>query len=554
MKSFTNQAIEVEFDEKLIDDIFAPLNQSDAPGAAVGIAIDGVPVYRKGFGLANMELPITLSPTIRMRLGSTTKHFTAFTYMLLCEQGLARPDDTIGKHLPELNPIIHGITVRQLMGNIGGLREAIDVLTQFSGVDGRRIVTMEEIVSLYRDIDDLNTAPGSTYDYNNGGWVIVSAIIERVAGESLENTMWHHVFEPIGMYDSALRRWDFLCMRNSATCHKAKVSPVEVSRKGMVVSQQQYEKCEPHGGVDIAGAGSVVSTVDDMLRWLAHMDAPRVGSADTWKAMRTSQVLGNGTSTDYGLGLQRIAYRGVETLQHGGGCLGNNVQMLKVPAANLDLIVMVNRSDVWSFSFADKVLDACLPRLQSVNPTRTSSVTTGLFKSETSGRVIQLFEGEEGQQMASVDFHEMPMVNDETGTLRTFGGFATLKYSMELLGNHEAPERLRFVEFGNPDEFARIDPITAEKDSSTRIVGRYVSKTLDTMLTISVVDERLRMHSVGRFGQAWHNLEVMADGIWRTTPADINMLPPWGKVALAPDGGIVFSNACNQNLCFHRAT
>lgn len=70
--------IAVEFDEKKIDAIFADINQCHLPGAAVGIAIGGKPVYRKGFGLASIELPVVLSPSIRMRIYSITKHFTCF--------------------------------------------------------------------------------------------------------------------------------------------------------------------------------------------------------------------------------------------------------------------------------------------------------------------------------------------------------------------------------------------------------------------------------------------------------------------------------------------
>src|SRR5882724_6726848 len=90
----------VKFDEKALDAIFADLNQARLPGAAVGIALNGTPVYRTGFGLANMELPVVRSPTIRMRIGSTSKHFTCLAYLLFCEEGKAGIDDPLAKYLP----------------------------------------------------------------------------------------------------------------------------------------------------------------------------------------------------------------------------------------------------------------------------------------------------------------------------------------------------------------------------------------------------------------------------------------------------------------------
>src|SRR5262245_36241204 len=101
----------VEFDEKKVDAIFSELDQCRLPGAAVGIAIAGKPVYRNGFGLASMELPLTLSPTMRMRIYSITKQFACFAYMLLCEDGRAGIDDPIEKHLPEVHSATHGVTM-----------------------------------------------------------------------------------------------------------------------------------------------------------------------------------------------------------------------------------------------------------------------------------------------------------------------------------------------------------------------------------------------------------------------------------------------------------
>src|ERR1700758_395772 len=141
------EKLRVEFDEAQIDAIFAAVNQCHLPGVAVGIAIRGRPVYRKGFGLASMELPVVLSPSTRMRIYSTTKHFTCLAYMLLCEEGKADIDDPIGKYVPELHSIARGVTAGQLMGNTSGLRDVYDIGYQFSGT-GKR-VTSAQLLALY---------------------------------------------------------------------------------------------------------------------------------------------------------------------------------------------------------------------------------------------------------------------------------------------------------------------------------------------------------------------------------------------------------------------
>jgi CubicO group peptidase (beta-lactamase class C family) len=133
------------FDSTKIDRIFAPLDQCREPGAAVAIAIGGTPVYRRGFGLANMELPILIGPAMRMRIGSITKHVTCLAYMLLCEQGRAGIDDPIEKHVPEIHPIAHGVTMRQLMGHTSGLR---DILSISMSVHGTSAVTTDRELAI----------------------------------------------------------------------------------------------------------------------------------------------------------------------------------------------------------------------------------------------------------------------------------------------------------------------------------------------------------------------------------------------------------------------
>jgi D-aminopeptidase len=530
-------------DEKKVDALFSALNQCHLPGAAVGIAIDGRPAYRKGFGLANAELPLVLSPSLRMRIGSTSKQFTAFTYLMLCEAGLADIDDPIGKFLPELHPVTHRVTMRQLMGNTSGLRDATDLAVQFSGLTGRRVTT-DDLLTFYRDVDDVSFAPGATYNYNNGGWVLLGAVIEKITGQTLEEVMWERVFAPIGMLDTLLRRWDSTFIPNSASCHT-------------MLSSGRYEKAETHGGVDYAGAGSVASTVDDMLRWMAHMDAPTVGTAKTWQLMKTPQILSNGISTRYGMGLQTSRYRGIENIQHGGGGLGSNVQMLKVPAARLDVIIMVNRNDAWSFTFAEQILDACLTGLETAAEPYRGPIVTGVFRSSTTGRIIHLYRHENSAdstgsvQMASIHGHAYPFEPDPHGVLRTAGYGINLHYTLTRVGDPLNPTAIQFEDFGNRDELTAMKP--PQKDAAADVAGRYRSDTTGTEVEISGAAREATMSATGRFGSAAHHLECLAHGIWGSQGADELALPQRGVLAFDEESTeFAFSNAMNRNLRFRR--
>lgn len=507
---------EVSFESGRIDSIFAALDQCRLPGAAVGIGLQGRVVYRKGFGLASMELPAMLSPSMRMRIYSTSKQFTCLAYLLLCEQGLAGIDDTLGAYLPALHLVTHGVTMRQLMGNLGGLRDPHDLTWQFSGTG--RAVSSDDLLSYYRDLDDVNSAPGTAWCYQNGGFLLLSAVIEKITGQLLEAVLRERIFAPLGMHDTLLRRTDNDFVANSATMH-------------MIDGKGGFDRS--YVGTALAGEAGMVSTVDDMLRWMAHMEAPTVGSAATWRLLKEPQQLVNGSSTGYGMGLMSGEYRGVSILHHAGGGQGANSQMLKVPAAGLDLIVMTNRHDVSAAMLAFEILDTCLPELEPLTPRVEATFPRGVFRSPTTGRVLQLTESEQdhpwikkGDPILVLDGFDIPLDrnksrNDSRGDRRTLHLTALLSYmkmSVTPVGDSLEPATILFDDFGNRDELQRVVP---EKKSAGHFIGRYRHRATKTELRIFAAAEGPRMHTEGRFGSADFTLECLAQNIWRarsTTP------------------------------------
>jgi D-aminopeptidase len=518
----------VSFDEQTVDAIFSAVDQCRLPGAAVGIAIHRKPVYRKGFGLAALELPVLLSPSIRMRIGSTSKHFVALAYLLLCEEGRAGIDDPIAKHLPELSAVAPAVTTRHLMANTSGLRDACDIKFHFSGIDTLP-VTCNDLLGFYEGLMDSNALPGQAWIYNNGGWVLLSVAIERISNRPLEEVLRERIFAPIGMHDTLLRRWDSDFVPNSAMTHMS-------SRTGGMV-RGDY-------GLDLAGAGAIASPVDDMLRWLAHMDRPVVGSSRTWQTMRTSQRLLNGAATGYGLGLFLGSYRGVQTLHHPGGWTGNNSQMLKVPAAGLDVVIMVNREDVSAVSLAQSILDACLPQLEPIKAPLSGPFATGVFRSPASGRVVQLF-AEGGKQFAAIDGTSLPVRPDEEGVLWPAESSEGFKQGLRLAG-----DRVQLNDHGNLDELVRVE--VPCQPGFRGIQGRYWSDSTRTDACVVDTAEGLRLRTAGRFGSAEYRLECLATGIWHAKALGVRARYG-GILSFDPDGqAFAFSTFLTRALPFRR--
>lgn len=513
-----------KLDEARIDGIFAGVDQCQLPGAAVAVAIGGVPVYRKGFGLANIELPLLLGPAMRMRIGSTTKHFVALVYLLLCEEGLAGLDDPIGKYLPELHAVNRSVTMRQLMGHTSGLRDAMALSLTINGP--RAPMTDAQLVASYENIDDVEFQPGRSWSYNNGGYVLLTAAIERIVGDSLDTVLRTRIFEPVGMYDTMLRRWDTDFVANSATLH-FRLPDGRFTRDAI--------------GMEISGAGGLVSTMDDMLRWLRHMDAPIVGSAESWQLMRAPQQLSNGTSTGYGFGLIMNEYRGVATVSHGGGVLAGNSQMIKVPAAGLDISVAVNRADVSGADLANQIIDACIEDLAprcDVSFEKRNAV----FVSQRDGRVLELTTDGEMQLLAVDNGPPLPVTANEAGFLRLPDILSFILQSARLDG-----ETLCFTDFGDEELLDRV-----EVDADARIdswVGDYRAAAVGAVATVALIDGEARLTITGPSGATDYKLQPISEMIWKAVPnGPFAMLS--GILTFAPDReAMTFS--CGRMRRFH---
>ena len=281
------------------------------------------------------------------------------------------------------------------------------------------------------------------------------------------------------------------------------------------------------------------------------MDAPVVGTAETWQILKAPQRLANGTSTGYGLGLMSGRYRGHEMLFHSGGLAdGGSSQMLKVPAAGFDVVVLVNRADTAAALLAEHVLDACLAKLDPVRQASRERFAAGTFHSPATSRVVQLF-AKGGQQIVAIDGVEMTVEPDDDGTLRPAGiwKYANARQAVTLQGDRARPDFIQLSDFGNVDELLPVLP-TRNPDAKT-IAGHYRSATIGVDAVISATDRGACLSARGRFGASSFDLECLADGIWRCHST--SSLPVGGMLLFDGDGAAFrFSSARVQALPFRR--
>jgi CubicO group peptidase (beta-lactamase class C family) len=446
-----------QVDASALDQLLAPFDTTAAPGFALGVALGGIPRYRRGVGLASVELPVPLSPTMRMRIGSTSKHFCVLAVMLLQEEGLVSIEDSPRKVLPELPAWADGMTIRQLMSHTSGMRDSLDLLLLSGGMG--RPAAGDKQFQMLAALDSVNFAPGQSWNYNNGGYVLLSVIVERLSGMSLAEFLHTRIFEPIGMNDTVLRLLDTDLLPNSATLH------LPDGKGGWTRGVF---------GPPVAGEGGIASTVDDMLRWLKHMAAPVVGSPETWEAMRTPHA-----THGYGLGLTVNQHRGLTTVHHAGGVIGGSCQMLKVVDCDLDLIIITNgQSAMHLYDLVDKIIDTCIPGLPPAPVDVEAPVIEGEFFSPASGRSLKL-AGHEGKQVMTVGGMTLPATRHADGWIT----IPILPTDLRIRAADAEVSALDAVEFGADD---RLERVAAPREADpASLAGRYASAAAGLTATVS---------------------------------------------------------------------
>jgi CubicO group peptidase (beta-lactamase class C family) len=535
-----------------LDAIFEPANRADAPGLVVGIAHQGRTLYRRGLGLASIEHGVANTPKTRMRIASVSKHFTCLAALLLAEEGKLDLDAPASRVLPEL-PLLQGMpTLRQFMAHTSGYRCFMELAYVGSGMAW---LPRGGGLAMQFAQTEASFAPGDSQLYNNGGYELLSEAIARASGMPFEQFLRERIFVPLDMPNTASVPSDLSLTPGLATLHQA--LPDGSWMRGVTPL------------VDNRGAGAMVTTVDDMLRWLEHLRAPvhRVGSEDSWRQMTTTATLNNGSASPYALGLNRHSYRGVEVLQHGGSLAGVASQMVTVPAHALDIIIIANGAPVNPVQMAWQVVDALLAEhlvgevapLAKVDEFRH---LVGARYHAASGMIYGFGEVGGLLGLSILNSPHAPILRDRgavIGFRMEEAGMGPIELRRADLApgpDGAAPAVLVISEAGNAERFKRLPaqpPATA--GAGRALVGRYRCADLRADARIAFEGGQLLLRMKTPEGGRVASLEALSNSVFGYTALD-PLMPAFHALTVERQGAIVagfrLSSARARRLHFVR--
>ena len=338
--------------ERQVDALFARWNRPGMPGGVVAVIRDGKVVLSKGYGLADIEHGVPMSPASEVVIGSMSKQFTAFAIHLLAQDGKLSLDDDIRTYLPDVPDFGKTITIRHLLHHTSGLRDYFELMFM-AGLRGDDVIAEDTALALIGRQRMLNFEPGQEWAYSNTGYLLLGRIVQRVSGKPLPEFARERIFAPLGMTHTAFQP-------EYGSLVPARALSYQPSEQG----GYKYVAVS----VGTLGDGGVLTTVGDLALWDRNFYDGRVGGMEVVKQMQVTGVLNNGKPIEYASGLFVHTYRGLRMVEHSGAIAGYGAQLWRFPDQRLSVIVLANTSDMNTFRMVSNIADIYLGGVPGIQP------------------------------------------------------------------------------------------------------------------------------------------------------------------------------------------
>jgi CubicO group peptidase (beta-lactamase class C family) len=308
-----------------VDALFADFAVPGAPGAAVVVARSDSIVFARGYGLADLEHGVRVTPATSFRLASVTKQFTAAAVITLAEAGKLDLDARVGDVLANVPAYAHNVRVRHLLAHTSGIPD-YEVL--LGSGDGPQLKDRDVLTSL-QQAKKLYFPPGTSWRYSNSGYALLALIVERVSGESFAQYLRQRIFDRAGM--------------PTAVAHEEGVDTVTWRAYGHSGQGRAWTRTDQNRTSAVLGDGGIYASAEELAHWSAALAHNTVMSAASFQAATTPALLASGGPTAYGFGWFIDSYLGQRRQRHEGDSIGFRTAIQRYPDVGLTVVVLVNR-------------------------------------------------------------------------------------------------------------------------------------------------------------------------------------------------------------------
>jgi len=313
-----------------VDEVFARWNSNTSAGCAVGVAVNGLTVLERGYGMSDLEHGIPNTPATIFEGGSLSKQFTAAAVVLLAIDGKLSLDDDARKYIPEVPDYGSTITLHQLMTHTSGLRDWGSVADISGWGREQRSHDHDWVIDIVSRQSALNFEPGHEYSYSNTGFNLLAVVVARVSGMSFADFSMERVFKPLGLRNTQWRDdYRRIVPGRSAAYDALPGNAWRINRPIEFV----------HGN------GGILTTVGDLAIWNVALTDGRLGGADFVRMMHTQGILNDGSTITYAGGLVLQDFMGVPSITHTGATAGYRAYVGRFPDQGLSVAMLCNASN-----------------------------------------------------------------------------------------------------------------------------------------------------------------------------------------------------------------
>ena len=399
------------------------------PGVSVAVVRGGEVLLQGGYGFVDLEWGVQtpLAGDASYEIGSVTKQFTAAAILLLEEEGKIDLDSDFTQYI-DFNTQGRTVSVRRLLDHTSGIRSYTEMsaFAELSVLDLPR----DTLVRLV-EAEPFDFEPGTAQIYNNSAFFLLGLIIESLSGQSYEDFVQERLFDPAGMADS------YYChealMRDRRAHGYDAVGPERLIRARYIDHAWPY------------AAGSLCSTVGDLVKWNRALHGGRLLSGASYEQMTTARPLEDGSIIGYAMGIGDGTRGGTPVSAHGGGINGFVSQLAWYPEHDLSIVVLQNSTappgaGALAAAFVDRVLG---PEPEPVAEPYAGSLAEleGRYRGISRGRMMDVAVRENGDRLEfSEEEDDAPVVPTHVGDLTWASG--EVRYIFRRVGGQVS--ELRF--------------------------------------------------------------------------------------------------------------
>ena len=519
-----------------VDKVFERMDKPASPGCALAVVRDGRVVYARGYGMANLDHDIVITPSTVFHVASVSKQFTAAAILLLAREGKLSLDDEVRKHVPELPDFGTTLTIRHLIHHTSGLRDQWELLILAGWRYSLDLITDDDVLQVMSRQKDLNFPPGSEHLYCNTGYTLLATIVKRVSGQTFREFTDARLFKPLGMTRTFFRD-------DHAEIIKGQAYGYVPARDTFRLSVTNF---------DTAGATSLHTTVEDLALWDRNFYDGRVGGRALLDDLLKKGVLSNGEELAYASGLVHGTYRGLATVGHGGSDAGYRSDFVRFPAERFSVVCLCNLSTSNPSELTRRVVDIVLEGKLGPAPAPAADDRPAVTPSaEELARSEGLYwqRGTDNYRKLAAKNGSLEIVYGQSGTaLKAVGSGRFAGRASDLVIEAGADGRRRLTETvrggtAKPAVFEAVNLFDPTPAQAAAYTGTYHGEEIEPTYRVEVTDGRL---SLRRLKVSPVTLEPLNRDVFRGSSGTLR----FSRDAKGRVSGFTLSNGRIRNLRF----